>query len=464
MPAIHTRRRFLELVSGGAAALSHAQTGRPPNIVFILADDLGWGDLGCYGNRFAQTPNLDRMAKEGVRFEQFYVASAVCSPSRASFLTGGFTNRHGVHSHYREMAYTQSRGLPPYLDPNLPCLPRLLKQAGYRTAMFGKWHLTASDNVRAPSPAAYGFDRHRVVAGNGDALQRMPLDAPGWAFWPDSRPGPAWNGWRARSSELIINEALDFIGSGSAQPFYIQAWLFDTHGALVPTERQMAGFEKHGKPFRIYYGALADVDRHIGRLLARLEELGIAGNTVLIFSSDNGPEDNIIDNTQEHGVGDPGPFRGRKRSGYEGGIRVPLIVRWPGGAASGRVDRTSVVSAVDFLPTICRLAGAPTPPSTSIDGEDMSEAFRGKPATRRNPLFWDMRQDTVGPLINRSPKLVIRDGRWKLFMHADGTGMELYDMEKSSLEVDNAADAYPRVAQALADRLRKWKGGTASSH
>ncbi len=464
MLANQTRRRFFQNLCGSVAGLSHAQTGRPPNIVFILADDLGWGDLGCYGNRIARTPNLDRLAKEAVRFEQFYVASAVCSPSRASFLTGGFTNRHGVHSHFRELPYTRTRGLPPFLDPNLPSLPKLLQRAGYRTAMFGKWHLCASDNTEAPTPAGYGFDRHRVVAGNGDGIQRMSLDAPGWSFWPDSRPGAEWKNWRARSTELIINEAIDFIGTGGAQPFYIQAWLFDTHGALVPTESQMAGFEKHGRPFRIYHGALADADRQIGRLLGRLEELGVAGNTIVIFSSDNGPEDIIIDNIQEHGVGDPGPFRGRKRSGYEGGIRVPLIVRWPQGTAQGRVDGKSIVGAVDFLPTLCRLAGAPVANGTAIDGEDMSQAFRGDPVNRRNPLFWDMRQDTVGPLINRSPKLIIRDGRWKLLMHDDGTGIELYDMEKSSLEVDNLADAYPRVVKGLAERLLSWKRGTPSAN
>lgn len=431
-----------------------AATDDRPNIIFILADDWGWGDLGCYGNKEIRTPNLDGLAKDGILFEQFYVASAVCSPSRASFMTGLFTNRHGIHSHLAEMKRNRLRGLPLYLDPELPMLPKLLHDAGYAIAHFGKWHLCSADDPNAPPPSKYGFDLNRIVGGEGDGIQQLPPGLDGFSFWEDARPGPNWSKWRARSSELIIDETIGFIQENKDKPFFVQAWLFDTHAMLTPTDEQMEPFKNLGMPFRIYFGAVMDSDRHIGRLLKKLDELGLTENTIVMFSSDNGPEDIAIDNAQNHGVGDPGPFRGRKRSGYEGGIRMPLIVRWPAQIVGGQINRSTIISAVDFLPTICSLAGVQVP--DDIDGEDMSEVLHGNPIQRKGPLFWDMRVPVVGPAINRSPQLIIRDGNWKLLMNRDGTGIELYDITSSPLEVDNTADGHPDVAKRLSERLLKW--------
>jgi len=167
------RRDFL----GVAAA---AAQEKPPNIIFLLTDDLGWGDLASYGNRRIQTPSLDRLAREGTRFTQFYAAAAVCSPSRASFLTGRFTLRHGVTRHFRGRESNLQRGMPLWLNPDQPLLPRLLRDAGYATAHFGKWHLCSSDDPASPLPARYGFQDHRVVVDDGDGLQRMPAGTKGW--------------------------------------------------------------------------------------------------------------------------------------------------------------------------------------------------------------------------------------------------------------------------------------------
>jgi arylsulfatase A-like enzyme len=459
-----TRRNFLTGAASLAASGEARQAGEPrPNIIFLLTDDLGWGDLGCYGNRRVQTPVLDKLARDGTRFAQFYVASAVCSPSRASFLTGRFTPRHGVVRHFRDRRSNVQRGLPLWLDPQQPLLPRLLRDAGYATAHFGKCHLCSSDDPASPTPDVYGFQDHRVVVDDGDGLQRMPSGTKGWNVWEGARPSPRWQEWKARSNELIIDETIRFVEQNKDRPFFINSWFFDPHAELTPTPRQMEPYKKHGSPFRIYYGSVTDIDRQIGRLVRRLDELGLARNTVLLFSSDNGPEDILIDNAEEHGVGDPGPFRGRKRSGYEGGIRVPLIVRWPNAVPAGRVDESTVFGAVDFLPTLAGLAGAQVPPEIDIDGQGMERVLKGAAMERRRPLFWDLREDTVGNPINRSPKLIVRDGDWKLLLNADSGHIELYNIAANSLEVDNLAADNPEVVRRLSARLRAWKQNPAAS-
>ena len=256
---------------------------------------------------------------------------------------------------------------------------------------------------------------------------------------------------------MVIDETIRFVEQTKNKPFFIDSWFFDPHAKLTTTPEQMEPYKKHGSPFRIYYGSVTDIDRQIGRLLQRLDDLGLAENTILLFSSDNGPEDILIDNTEEHGVGDPGPFRGRKRSGYEGGIRVPFLVRWPKGVPAGRVDESTVFGAVDSLPTLASLAGARVPAPAEIDGENLAPALKGTGVERRRPLFWDLKEDTVGNPINRSPKLIIREGRWKLLLNPDSGYVELYDIVKNPLEVDNLASENPEVVRRLSARLRAWK-------
>lgn len=458
-----TRRTLLRTAGGGAlacrfgAAAPAAATSRPPNIIFILADDLGWGDPGCYGNTQLQTPNLDRLAQQGMLFKQFYVSAPVCSPSRASFLTGRFVNQHGIYSYLLGKEANQRRGLPSYLDPNLLLLPKLLHNGGYATAHFGKWHLSAYDDMDAPPPSKYGFDDHRTLRDNGDGIERPAEDIPGWNIWRGAREGPKWHDFKARSSELIVDESIRFIESHRSQPFYIDTWFFDPHARLTPTALQMQPYDKLGTPFRIYYGAVTNMDAQVGRLLRRLDELELANDTLVLFSSDNGPDDIHVQNASEHGVGDPGPFRGRKYSGYEGGIRLPLIARWPGHIPAGRVNESTVVSGVDFLPTLCRLGGLQPPAREAIAGEDMSAALLGNAVERTRPLFWDLRFNTPGDFINQCPRLAVREGRWKLFMNPDGSGIELYDIVRNSLEVDNLADTHPDVVQRLSRMLLKWR-------
>lgn len=435
------------LAAGGAAyaawgphrlARAWAADGgsKPPNFVFILADDWGWGDLGCYGHPTIKTPNLDHLAGQGTRFTQYYVNGSVCSPSRAAIMTGHFPARHGIHAHFATHEQNAQRDMPNWLDPEVTTLPDLLKSAGYITGHFGKWHLGAGEG--APEPKEYGLDDYRTFNGNG----------PGWEGVAD---------WIPRSSELIVDETLRFIGENRARPFFVQAWLKDTHAYLDPTEKQREPYKKLGGALEIYYGAATDADRQIGRILAKLDELGLAENTVVVFSSDNGPEDITITNASHSGVGSPGPFRGRKRSLYEGGVRVPLIVRWPGKVPAGRVDNASVVSGVDLLPTFCALAGVPDPESLRPDGEDVSAALLGRPFERRKPLFWEFRSAVVGHVINRSPMLALREGNWKLLMNPDRSRIELYDIPNEPSELNNLADRNPEVVERLAGQLLAWR-------
>ena len=423
------------LLRAGAAS-AQPNAGKPPNIVFILADDWGWGDLGCYGHRQLRTPNLDRLAKQGILFTQFYVCSGVCSPSRAAFLTSQSPAQLRLHGHLATPEQNEARGMPNWLDPDVPTITQLLQQAGYTTAHFGKWHL--GSGAGAPTPDRYGFTEYRAVNSSG----------PAWDLWgPELRP---------RSTELIVDETMRFIEANRDGPFYVQAWLLDTHARLMPNEEQLARYKNLAGALRIYYAAATEADYQIGRLLAKLDELGLAENTIVVFSSDNGPEDIVIGNASEHGVGSPGPFRGRKRSLYEGGVRVPFIVRWPAGAPAGKVDSASVIAGVDWLPTLAALAGVELPAGITLDGQDMSDALRGTPRIRTKPLLWEWRFRIFGHIFNMSPRLAIRDGKWKLLMNPDRSRVELYDIPADPSELNNVADEHPEVVRRLSKELLAW--------
>jgi len=423
-------------MAAGIAAEPSADPKRP-NFVFVFADDWGWGDLGCYGHPVIRTPNLDRLARAGTAFTQFYVASGVCSPSRTAIMTGHFPARHRIHGHLAAGESNRRRAMPNWLDSDVATVTDLLQKAGYRTGHFGKWHLGSGEG--APSIGEYGIDEHKGVNSTDDYPN----------LWgPEFRP---------RSTEIIVDETIRFIEANRERPFYVQAWLLDTHAYLQPTEEQQKAYPRHNGALKIYYSVVTDADKHIGRLIDRLDELGLAENTVFVFSSDNGPEDIVIGNASHSGVGSAGPFRGRKRSLYEGGVRMPFIVRWPGGTPAGTVDDTSVIGAVDWLPTICTLAGVELPDALHLDGEDMSAALRGKASQRTKPLMWEWRFRIHGHTLHRSPMLSIRDGNWKLLINPDRSRIELYDVPNDPSELNNLADRQPEVVDRLAKRVFAWQ-------
>jgi N-acetylgalactosamine-6-sulfatase len=438
------RRSFLQALAMGAARAAFPQSKRPPNIVFFLADDLGWGDPACYGNPQIKTPSIDRLAKEGTLFTQFYANAPVCSPSRCAFMTGSFPGRLGIHSALFNAEINQERGQKNFLDPKIPTITSLLKQAGYATAHFGKWHLGSGPN--APDVGAYGIDDHITVNSNDTK-------------WDQKDPY-----FRAKSTGLIVDESIRFIEKNRDKPFYVNAWSLLPHAVLNPTEEQMKPYAKlgpKGVPFKgalqIYYASVTAMDLELGRLLRRLDELGLAENTVVFLSSDNGPEDIHLVEASHSGVGSTGPFRGRKRSLYEGGIRMPFIVRWPGRIKGRHVDNTSVMAGVDFLPTVASLTGTALPKAFPLDGENKGSVLLEGPRPRSKPLFWEWRLPIIGDIIHRSPRLATRVGDWKLLMNPDRSRVELYDIPHDATELDNQAKTHPDVVERLAPPLLAWQ-------
>lgn len=428
-----------------------AQPPVRPNFVFILADDLGWGDLSCYGNSRFRTPSLDRLARQGTLFTQFYQGGSVCSPSRGTLLTGRWPAELRLHGHLSTAGQNEERAMAQCLDPENTTLPRLLKQAGYVTAHVGKWHLgrppVAGDT--APTLEAYGFDIAR---------------------WIDGQNGPT-NLWavseRPHTTRVLVDETLAVLEALKDKPFYCQLWLIDPHASLAPTEAQRAPFRnKHvpagfTSPHEVYAATVTELDQQLGRVLDKLDALGVSRNTIVIFSSDNGPEDIEIGNATWSGVGSVGPLRGRKRSLYEGGTRVPFIVRWPqGGARAGSVNTRTVVSGADLLPTLCELAGVALPEGarTAQRGQSVASAFKGDQAFLRTaPLMWEWRYRIFNHPWNRSPMLAVRDGPWKLLLNPDRSRVELYDVERDPRERDNVATAQPEVTERLASRVLAWQ-------
>jgi arylsulfatase A-like enzyme len=429
-----------------------------PSFLFLLADDLGWGDLGCYGHPDVRTPNIDALAWEGTRFTQFYVSSPVCSPTRAAFLTGMQPGRLGLHGHLATFEQNAERGMPNCLDPGVPTLTRMLQQAGYATGHFGKWHLGGPQDPGAPEPGAYGINEHATVGSNGPQ------------YFPE---GAA----RADDSRLIADRAVGFLERHADGPFFLNVWFRDPHAPLAPTPEQLAvyrDFGAHGDfgaacptPQQVYCAAVTEMDTQVGRLLAKLDDLGLTRSTVVVFASDNGPEHISVPEARHSGVGSAGPFRGGKRSLYEGGIRVPFIVRWPGVVPDYRIDNETVVADIDLLPTVCELAHARPPETARLDGQSTLAAWLGSRVVRRAPLMWEYRFEQTGPVSGRSPTLAIRQGRWKLLMNADRSRVELYDLLADPMETDNVASEHGRHVADLAGRLLGWRaelpGGPAHS-
>ncbi len=455
------------------------RTERPPNFVFILTDDMGWGDLAAFGHPYLKTPNLDRFVAESKRFTQFYVANPVCSPSRTAFMTSQYPARLRIHGHLANHDQNATRGMPNWLDPQVPFLARMLHDAGYATAHFGKWHL--GHGAGAPSPGEYGIDVHATYNSAGpllgaDEVEKFRREHPDWSS-TDVLNQEHIPHYRAHSTRMIVDAALTFFSEHREMPLYANLWTLLPHAPLDPTPDQLApwhdlspradafgswmkDYAGRAKDLRsqmqVYAASMADLDTQLGRLLDGLRELGLANNTVVIFSSDNGPEDYRIGNAANAGVGSPGPHRARKRSLYEGGVRSPLLVRWPGHVKANATDETSVIGAVDFLPTICSLAGVMLSDALKPDGEDVSDILLGQSRPRRGPLFWEWRFAVTGGGDYLPPRFAVRDGDWKLFTDADRSRIELYDIPRDPEERTNVAAKHPQIVDRLADSLLAW--------
>ncbi len=441
MKLLHLARFLLLTLSLGIAAATPPATR--PNIVFIFADDWGWGDLSSHGHPWLQTPHLDRLAREGTDFHQFNVLNPVCSPSRAAALTGMFPSRFGIHQHFASPAQNQARNMPDWLDARAPSVARFFQQAGYRTAHFGKWHLTNRNTRGAPDPTAYGFDEFAVFNGGAETASA------------DLHATP--------------ENAAQFIAANKDRPFFLNVWLHESHLPHVPTQASLEKWSHLDEQKRVYAAVITDGDNAVGRVLAALKAAGVEQNTIVIFSSDNGPETTAPKAQQNsrdpdagvagyggyYSVGSSGGLRGEKRSLFEGGVRVPFLVRWPGRTPAGAKNDTTAFTAVDLLPTLCAAAGITLPTTYRGDGENLLAALEGKPLRRMQPIYWHWTGKATDP--DWWPRLAVRDGDWKLLLTDDAKRVALHRLTTDRAESTDVAKDHPEIVARLTQLALTWK-------
>ncbi|WP_146531436.1 sulfatase-like hydrolase/transferase [Novipirellula artificiosorum] len=426
-----------------------------PNIVLVFIDDMGWGDFSCFGNDDAETPNIDRLATEGVRFEQFYVNSPICSPSRTAISTGQYPQRWRITSFLNNRKDNQRRGMAQWLDPKAPMLARSLHEAGYTTGHFGKWHMGGQRDVNeAPEITEYGFDESLTnFEGMGPKLLPLTLK-PG-----QKKPGKIWGKaenlgegyrWMLRSEITtgFVDAAIPFIDKAAKanKPFYINLWPDDVHAPFWPPVETWGDGSKR----RLYLSVLESMDKQFGKLFDRIrDDDALRDNTLILVCSDNGPA---------QGAGEAGPFRGFKTHLYEGGVRSPLVVWGPGIAKKqNHVDKQSVFSAIDLVPTLLELTNTPFPKDTTFDGEHLVNTLLGEGGSRDAPIFFRRPPDRDSFYgVEDLPDLAVRSSKWNLLCEYDGSDVELYDLSTDPSESMNLADQHVEVVSELTKSLLSW--------
>jgi arylsulfatase A len=408
---------------------------RKPNFVVILCDDLGYGDLGCFGHPAIKTPNLDRLAADGLRLTDCYAAAPVCSPSRAGLLTGRCPIREGIADWIPNHS-------PIHLKKEAVTVARLLKSAGYATCMAGKWHLSGKMDGSQPTPGDHGFDHWMATQNNAAPSHHNPTNF--------IRNGQAVGRLEGYSSTLIVDEALRWLkGRKKDQPLFLFVAFHTSHEPVATADEFTRLYPDADNPNRaIYYGNVTQMDHEVGRLLKTLDEPDLARETLVFFTSDNGPE--ILNRYAgaERSYGSPGPLRGMKLHVYEGGIRVPGILRWTGRAKAGQAS-DEPVSGVDVLPTLCELAGAKAPDDRPIDGTSVAALLDGKPVTRKTPLYWDYPKAIGGV------KAALRDGPWKMLAAPPLDKLELYNLRSDASEKSGVGSSEPARVKAMAETLQR---------
>ena len=407
----------------------------PPNVVLFLADDLGYGDLGCYGHPRIKTPNLDKFASQGVRLTQCYSASAVCSPSRSALLTGRTPHRNGVYTWIAENSEV-------HLRTSEVALPRLLRDAGYATAHVGKWHLNGKfNNPAQPQPSDHGYDHWMATQNNAAPSHKNPTN-----FVRNGTPVGPLSGY---SAPLVVGEALDWLTNkrDKTRPFFLAVCTHEPHLPIETDPLFQKPYEDLTEDFRQHHGNVTQLDHAFGQLMKALDAQGLTDSTFVVFTSDNGPEG---DGQRNRTRGSTGGLRGRKRSMYEGGIRVPGIARWPGRIPPGTTCDTPIIGS-DFFPTILGLCGVKPPADRVIDGADVRVLLTGDAAAvdRPRPLYW--RLNMAPPRENLH--MAFRDGDWKLLASQDFSHLELYNLKADPHETTDLKDKEPERFLALRKRL-----------
>lgn len=468
--------RIASSLAALVAICAGAQAASRPNILFLLADDMGYGDLGCYGNPVIKTPNLDRLASQGVRLTHCYSASSNCSPSRTGILTGRTPYRVGMYDFI-------STGSPMYIPRSEIGVATLLGQAGYRTMFAGKWHCSGIlGNDRYPDPGDVGFRHWFANQGN---FGHNPE-----GFIRNGNKLARQRGWM---SEVVVGEAMEWLDNGWDRdgPFCAFLWFSEPHTPVVAADRFLEMYDneeagaaakllKFGGPGVVrnrakesekqrYFGCVTMLDHHIGRLLKKLDQMGVADDTLVIFTSDNGPE-----HRTDTAFGSPGSLRGAKGHMHEGGIRVPGIIRWPGKIRPGTASSVPV-NGTDYLPTLSAAAGAKVPEDRVIDGVNIMPAIiDGRPLQRPRPMMWwlsharggkevVMRSGDRKILAHMTPQLnpgAIEDAqppagvtRMEFIKRSRLGGFAMYDLVRDPAETTDLAGSQPDDLTAMRERF-----------
>lgn len=405
-----------------------------PNIILILADDLGWADLGCYGNKFNETPNIDRLARQGLRFTQFY-AGPVCSPTRTNLQSGQDQARFGITQHIpghrRPYARLTDPAVPLQLPLEVETFAERLGAVGYQTGYFGKWHLGGAGF----GPTQQGWKTAHETQGH-------------------TQPAVAGRTAPQRTAEFLTDRAVEFIGQHRTQPFLLQVSHYAVHIPLSTTPELEKKFSakspQPGYPSNpLYAGLLAELDVSVGRIVAAVDAAGLAENTLILFLSDNG---GIEHEQSGRIVTSNHPLRGEKGTLYEGGVRIPAIARWPGTIPAGRESGTPTITH-DIYPTLVELGRATLPTTQPQDGVSLAAHLRNPAATlARNTLYWHL------PHYHHStPASSLRRGDWKLIEFFEGNVLELYNLAADPAEKNNLATREPALARELCDALAAWR-------
>jgi len=400
-----------------------------PNIVVFLVDDMGWGDSATYGHELIQTPNLDKLASQGVKFTQCYSAAGVCSPSRSAILTGRTPYRNGVWRHV-------SGNGPTHLRTSEITYPELLKEAGYTTCHVGKWHLNSKqmfNNPEFPQPGDHGYDYWLYTHNNASPSHKNPKN-----FVRNGEDVGVMEGY---SAILVAEEAQRWLKDirDPAKPFVLSVWVHEPHLPIATDDRFQSLYGDHRN--KRYMGNITQLDHALGMVIDTLDEQGVSDNTLLVFTSDNGPE----------GRGGPtggstGGLRDRKRADYEGGIRVPGVVRWPGHIEAGTVSDVPVIGS-DIFATVLDICDIPLPEDRVIDGASMVPAFSGKAINRKVPMFW--RTHVSGP----DDRVAMRIGDWKIIGDETLTKFQLYEVQKDWQEANDLAAKMPEKTEEMKNIL-----------
>ena len=435
-----TRRAFV----GSASTLVHAQTPRRPNFIILFADDMGYGDLGCYGHPDIRTPNLDRMAAEGARLTSYYAAASVCTPSRVGLLTG----RYAMRARQPENFGPDSKG---GLQLSEILLPQVLKPLGYRTMAIGKWHL---GHAKEYLPTSRGFDQFFGLPYSNDMISPwVKTDRPLMLYRNNDTAEAVTD--QSRITQRYTAEAVKFVGESRDQPFFLYLPYAMPHLPLAVAP------ERRGKsPAGLYGDVIEEIDWSVGEVLRAVRDAGQDDNTLILFLSDNGPWTNLPKRMLQKGnewwhTGSKGPLRGAKGGSYEGGFRVPGIARWPGRIAP-RLTLREMACGLDWFPTIAKAAGAAMPADGRIyDGFDLMPMLGGGAVSPRREFFYFR-----GPVLEG-----VRQGPWK-YRVARGEGIEgestaestpeLYHLERDMAERYNQVENEPQIASRLSARLREF--------